>query len=394
MDGAPQRGFSTRAIHGGSIPDAHKAAATPIYQTATFRYDTVEEGARLGAEIGPGYIYSRWGNPTTDLFEQKMALLEGGEAALGTSSGMAAISTAVVSFLRAGDHAIAPKAVYQATFELFHGVLPRYGVEVTFLDDPDVGAYERALRPNTRLLYIETPSNPLLGITDIGGVVALARAHGARTVADNTFATPYNQTPLALGVDLVCHSATKYLGGHHDVTAGVIVGPRDLIRQCDRTLRIFGGVLDPFAAYLLIRGIMTLGLRVERHNASAMALAQHFVRHPKVARVCYPGLPDHPRHHVAARQMSPGFGGMLSMEVRGDVAAGVRCVEALRVAKLAVSLGSVSTLVTHPASTTSVNMPREVRLQAGISDGLIRISVGVEDLPDLIEDFGQALARV
>lgn len=178
------------------------------------------------------------------------------------------------------------------------------------------------------------------------------------------------------------------------MTAGVIVGPRDLIRQCDRTLRIFGGVLDPFAAYLLIRGIMTLGLRVERHNASAMALAQHFVRHPKVARVCYPGLPDHPRHHVAARQMSPGFGGMLSMEVRGDVAAGVRCVEALRVAKLAVSLGSVSTLVTHPASTTSVNMPREVRLQAGISDGLIRISVGVEDLPDLIEDFGQALARV
>jgi methionine-gamma-lyase len=394
MEDERRRGFSTRAIHGGTIPDANKAVAPPIYQTATFRYDTVEEGARLGAETGPGYFYTRWANPTTDLFEQKLALLEGGEAALATSSGMGAIATAVVSLLRAGDHVVAPKAVYQATFQLFQEVMPRYGVEVTFLDDPEAGAYERALRPNTRLLYIETPNNPLLGIIDIAGVAALARAHRARTIADNTFATPYNQTPLALGVDLVCHSATKYLGGHHDVTAGVVVGPRDLIRQCGRTLRIFGGVLDPFAAFLLIRGLMTLGLRLERHNANALALAQHLARHPKVVRVHYPGLPDHPRHQVAARQMVRGFGGMLSLEVRGDVAAGARCVEALRVAKLGVSLGGVSTLVAHPASTTSVNMPREVRLQAGISDGLIRVSVGVEDLPDLVEDFDQALARV
>lgn len=394
MENEAGRGFNTRAIHGGRIPDANKSVAAPIYQTATFRYDSVEEGARLGAETGPGYFYTRWRNPTTELFEQKMALLEGGEAALGTSSGMAAIATAVVSLLGAGDHVIAPKAVYQATFELCQTVLPRYGVETTLLDDPDVSAYERALRPSTRLLYIETPNNPLLGITDIAGVVSLARAHGARTVADNTFATPYNQTPLALGVDLVCHSATKYIGGHHDVTAGVIVGSRELIRQCVRTLRVFGGVLDPFAAFLLIRGLMTLGLRVERHNASAMALAQHLAGHPEVARVHYPGLPDHPRHQVAARQMSRGFGGMLSIEVRGDVAAGARCVEALRVAKLGVSLGGVSTLVAHPASTTSVNMPREARLQAGISDGLIRISVGVEDLPDLLGDFDQALARV
>lgn len=392
--GASELGFSTRAIHGGKIPDANKSVVAPIYQTATFRYDSVEEGARLGAETGPGYFYTRWGNPTTDLFEQKMALLEGGEAALATSSGMAAISTAVMSLLRAGDHVVAPKAVYQATFGLFDSVLPGYGVEATFLDDPDVGAYERALRPNTRLLYIETPNNPLLGVIDIAGVVALARARGARTVADNTFATPYNQTPLALGVDLVCHSATKYLGGHHDVTAGVIVGSRDLIRGCVKTMRIFGGVVDPFAAYLLVRGLMTLGLRMERHNASALALARHLGDHPKVARVHYPGLPGHPRHAVAARQMTRGFGGMLSLEVRGDVAAGARCVEALRVAKLAVSLGGVSTLITHPASTTSVNMPREVRLAAGIADGLIRVSVGVEDLADLIADVDQALARV
>ncbi len=394
MDSKGRQGFSTRAIHGGSIPDANKAVAPPIYQTTTFWYDSAEEGAGLGAETGPGYFYTRWANPTTNLFEQKMALLEGSETALATSSGMAAISTAVVSLLGAGDHVVAPKAVYQATFQLLHQVLPRYGVEVTFLDDPDVSAYERAIRPQTRLLYIETPNNPLLGITDIAGVVALARAHGARTVADNTFATPYNQRPVALGVDLVCHSATKYLGGHHDVTAGVIVGPRDLIRQCVLTMRIFGGVLDPVAAYLLIRGLMTLGLRMERHNANALALAQHLAAHPKVAKVHHPGLPGHPRHDVAARQMPSGFGGMMSIEVKGDVAAGARCVEALRVAKLAVSLGGVTTLVTHPASTTSVNMPREVRLAAGISDGLIRISVGIEDLADLLDDFDQALTRV
>ncbi len=394
MDGSGRQGFTTRAIHGGQIPDANKSVAPPIYQTATFKYDTVEEGARLGAEMGPGYFYTRWANPTTDLFEQKVALLEGSEAALGTSSGMGAIATAVVSLVKAGDHVVAPKAIYQATFELLHGVLPGYGVDVTFLDDPDLSAYEAAIRPATRLLYLETPNNPLLGITDIAGVVALAKTHGAHTVSDNTFATPFNQTPLALGVDLVCHSATKYLGGHHDVTAGVIAGPRALIRQCVRTLRIFGAVLDPFAAFLLIRGLATLGVRMERHNANAMALATHLAAHPKVARVHYPGLPGHPRHQIAARQMPGGFGGMVSIEVKGDVAAGARCVEALRVATLGVSLGGVSTLVAHPASTTSVNMPREVRLAAGISDGLIRISVGIEELDDLLGDFTQALAKV
>jgi methionine-gamma-lyase len=394
MDAHARWGFSTLAIHGGKIPDANKSVVTPIYQTATFRYGSVEEGARLAAETGSGYIYTRWGNPTTEAFEQKIALLEGGEAALATSSGMAAIATAVMSLVRAGDHIVAPKAVYQATFGLFHSVLPGYGVEATLLDDPDLGAYERAVRPNTKLLYIETPNNPVLGIIDIAGVVALARARGAHTIADNTFATPYNQTPLRLGVDLVCHSATKYLGGHHDVTAGAVVGSRELIRRCVETMRTFGGVLDPFAAYLLVRGLMTLGLRVERHNANALALAHHLTAHPKVARVHYPGLPAHPRHAVAARQMSRGFGGMLSVEVRGDVAAGARCVEALRVGKLAVSLGGVSTLVTHPASTTSVNMPREARLAAGIADGLIRVSVGVEDIGDLIDDFDQALGAV
>jgi len=387
-------GFTTTAIHGGHVPDANKSVVVPIYQTATFKYDSVADGARLAAESGSGYIYSRWGNPTTDLFEQKVALLEGGETAVATSSGMAAISTAVLGLVQGGDHVIAPKAVYQATYQLLKDVLPRYGVEATFLDDPDVSAYERALRPNTRLLYIETPNNPVLGVIDIAGVVSLARARGAHTIADNTFASPYNQRPLSLGVDLVCHSATKYLGGHHDVTAGVIVGSREMVRRCIGTMRIFGGVLDPFAAYLLVRGLATLGLRMERHNANAFALARRLSEHLKVARVHYPGLPGHPRHDIAVRQMPGGFGGMMSIEVAGDVAAGARCVEALRVGKLAVSLGGISTLVTHPASTTSVNMPREVRLAAGIADGLIRISVGIEDVDDLIGDFEQALERV
>ncbi|MDR5693880.1 MAG: PLP-dependent aspartate aminotransferase family protein [Armatimonadota bacterium] len=386
-------GFQTKAIHGGTNPDNNKSVTAPIYQTSTFRFTTVEEGARLGQDIGPGYYYTRWGNPTTRLFEEKMALLEGAEDALATSSGMAAISTAVLSFIQKGDHVVAPRAIYQATYELFQEVLPDFGAEVTFLNVPTVEEYERALRKNTRLLYIETPNNPLLQITDIAAVCALARAHGALTIADNTFATPYNQNPLSLGVDVVVHSATKYIGGHSDVTAGVILGNRERIQQIKHRFRIYGGVLDPFASWLLIRGVKTLGLRMERHNANAQRLAEFLASHPAVERVYYPGLPSHPGHDVARRQMR-GFGGMLSFEVKGGFEAGVRCVEALRVCTLAVSLGGVETLVTHPASTSSVGIPREERIRAGITDGLIRVSVGIEDIEDLLRDFDQALERL
>ncbi len=383
--------FTTKAIHGGKLPDAHKSVVPPIYQTATFYYDTAEEGARIGQEIPPGYIYSRWANPTTRVLEEKLALLEGAEDALATSSGMAAISTAVLTAVQRGEHAIAHRAVYQASYQLFAEVLPSYGIETTILLDSDVQAYERALRPTTRLLYIETPSNPLLGITDIAGVVRLARDRGALTIADNTFATPYNQSPLALGVDVVVHSATKFLGGHHDVTAGILTGPATFLKRARRQHRIFGGTIDPFGAWLVIRGLTTLGLRIDRQNQSAQQLAEFLVAHPKVARVHYPGLATHPGHDIARRQMR-GFGSVLSFEVRGGFEPGVRVFEALRVAEQAVSLGGVSTLVTHPASTTSVNIPREVREAAGISDGLMRVSVGIEEVEDLLEDFSQALA--
>lgn len=383
--------FTTKAIHGGKLPDAHKSVVPPIYQTATFYYDTAEEGARIGQEIPPGYIYSRWANPTTRVLEEKLALLEGAEDALATSSGMAAISTAVLTAVQRGEHAIAHRAVYQASYQLFAEVLPSYGIETTILLDSDVQAYERALRPTTRLLYIETPSNPLLGITDIAGVVRLARDRGALTIADNTFATPYNQSPLALGVDVVVHSATKFLGGHHDVTAGILTGPATFLKRARRQHRIFGGTIDPFGAWLVIRGLTTLGLRIDRQNQTAQQLAEFLVAHPKVARVHYPGLATHPGHDIARRQMR-GFGSVLSFEVRGGFEPGVRVFEALRVAEQAVSLGGVSTLVTHPASTTSVNIPREVREAAGISDGLMRVSVGIEEVEDLLEDFSQALA--
>ena len=388
----PRWRFTTRAVHGGQIADTHKSVAPPIYQTATFSYDTAEEGARLGQEIPPGFVYTRWANPTTRVFEAKVALLEGAEDALATASGMAAVSTAVLTSLRRGEHAVAPSAVYQATYQLFAHVLPEFGIETTVIPETSLEAYERALRPNTRLLYIETPNNPVLGITDIPGVVELARRQGVHTIADNTFATPYNQNPLALGVDVVVHSATKYLGGHYDLTAGVIAGSAEFLQRAKRYLRIFGATIDPFGAWLASRGMITLGLRVERQNQSAGALAGYLAGHPQVGVVHYPGLSSHPGHAIAARQMR-GFTGMLSFEVRGGHDAGVRVLETLRVAKRATSLGGTTTLVSHPASLSSVHMPKEVREAAGINDGLIRVSVGIEEVEDLIEDFGQALER-
>jgi methionine-gamma-lyase len=384
------RGFQTRAIHGGTVRDPLRAVSPPIYQTSTFWYATMAEGAALGADRGTGWYYTRWGNPTTRLLEERLALLEGGEDALATASGMGAITVAMLAALAPGAHAVVPRGVYQATFQFARDVLPLQGIEVTFIDAVDPAAYEAALRPTTRLLYVETPNNPLLQITDVAAVAGLARRVGAVTVVDSTFASPYNQTPLALGADLVVHSATKYLGGHSDVTAGVVVGRADLVGRARQLLRLYGAVLDPFAAWLVLRGLKTLGLRMERHNANAQRLAEFLADHPQVARVNYPGLPAHPQHAVAVRQMR-GFGGMLSFEVRGGFDAGVRTCEALRTCVLAVSLGGPETLVTHPASTSSVGIPAEDRRRAGISDGLIRVSVGLEDIADLVADFDQAL---
>ncbi|MDR7416120.1 MAG: aminotransferase class I/II-fold pyridoxal phosphate-dependent enzyme [Armatimonadota bacterium] len=385
-----QLGFNTLAVHAGSPPDPFGALVPPLYQTSTFTFETVADGARRANERIPAAFYTRWGNPTLRACADRLAALEGGEACLLAASGMAATSQAVLAVVRGGDHLVAPVSLYSGTFELFAQVLPRYGVEVTFVDPEDPENYARAVRPNTKLVYLETPANPVLQITDIAAVARIARQAGILSMADNTFATPYNTRPLALGVDVVVHSATKALGGHHHLVLGAVVGKRDFIERCWEQVRVYGGCADPFAAWLLLVGVQTLGLRMERVNRTALEIARFLAGHPRVERVYYPGLPEHPNHAVARRQMH-GFGGMLAFEVRGGLEAGVRLVERLRVIQRAVSLGGVHSLATHPASTTHAHMPREERIRAGIRDGLIRLSVGIEDLEDLLADLEQAL---
>lgn len=389
----PSWRFETKAIHWGDTEDPLGAVSPPIYQTSTFAFTDAERMAQVVTGEVSGYYYTRWGNPTVRLAEAKLAALEEGEDALALASGMAAVSTALLTQLKAGEHVVSAESVYSGTYELFTKVLPKFGVEVSLVDATDAASYERAARPTTRLFYLESPANPTMKVTEIRAVVELTRARGLVTVMDNTFATPYNQQPLCLGVDVVVHAATKYLGGHSDVTAGVIVGSREIIHAAKTEgLRILGGVLDPFGAWLLVRGLKTLGLRMERHNENALAAARFLQGHPKVAAVHYPGLDSHPNHAVAKRQMR-GFGGMLAFEVKGGVEAGRRLVEAVRLARMAVSLGGAETLIVHAASTTHAPVPREARLKAGIGDGLIRLSVGIENVDDILEDLEQALAQ-
>jgi methionine-gamma-lyase len=389
-------GFDTDAVHAGERPDPTTGAVDPpIVQATTFTHPSAAESARvveaLQAGERDGYLYTRWGNPTIRALEEKLAALEGGEAALATASGMAAISTAILSVVQTGDHVVAARQLYSATYNLLAKVLPRFGVETTFVDPTDLGAFAGALRANTKLIYIETPSNPLLEITDIAGVVKLAEGAGVLTMIDNTFATPYNQRPLELGIDVVLHATTKYLSGHGDAMGGAVIGRREFIDHALMEMhRDLGGVISPLGAWLTLRGIRTLGLRMARHNGNALTIARFLHDHPRVERVYYPGLEDHPGHELARRQMR-GFGGVLSFEVVGGYEAGERLINNVKLCTRAVSLGDVRTLITHPASTTHYIVPREERLNSGISDGLVRLAVGIEDAEDLIADLDQAL---
>lgn len=384
-------GFTTRAVHAGEDANPTRAVATPIYQTSTFAFDTAAEGADMFAGRTPGHVYTRWSNPNVAELEGKIAALEGAEDAVATASGMAAVSTVLLAALRAGDHCLVDAGCYSATVTLFTQELPRLGIEATFLDTGDLCAVEAALRPHTRLIYTETPGNPTLKLVDLAALASFARARGILTVCDNTFATPYLQRPLALGIDVVVHSATKYLGGHGDVIAGAIAGPRELMERCrTRILRDYGGVMSPMTAFLVNRGVPTLALRVDRHCDNAERVAAFLVQHPAVMRVAYPGLAAHPRHDVAVRQMRR-FGGMIAFEVEGGVAAGTAVMNAVRLCTLAVSLGDVRTLISHPASMTHSTVARGAREAAGIADGLVRLSVGIEDPDDLLADLDQAL---
>ncbi len=385
------RGLQTQLIHSPHAANDTTAVSPPIFQTSTFLVRTPEEGAELAELVAPAMFYTRYASPNTKQVEVLLADLEKAEAALAVGSGMAAITTAILANVQMGDHVVAQHTHYTATMTLFSQTLPRYGIEVTLVDQRDTEAFARAVRPNTKIIYTESPTNPTMDLTDLRATAEIARAAGALAITDNTFATPYNQHPLELGYDLVVHSATKYLNGHADVTAGAIMGSKELIDRAWEYARLHGPVLHPFEAWLLRRGLQTFGLRMTAHNANALDVAEFLQEHPAVERVFYPGLMTHPQHALACQQMPGGFGGMLSFEVRGGYDAAYNLVRKTEVCLLAVSLGGVESLITHPASMIHVRQTDEERKEAGISPGLIRLSVGVENVEDIIEDLEQAL---
>jgi len=385
MSGEGTPGFSTRAIHAGQAPDpATGAVVVPIYQTSTFAQDGVGKHR--------GYEYSRTGNPTRAALEQCIAALEGGAHGLAFASGMAAEAT-IMQLLKPGDHAIAVDDLYGGTYRLFRRVLEPLGISFSFVDGSDLQAVERSVTERTRIIWLESPTNPLLQLVDIEAVSKLAHARQALVVVDNTFMSPYFQRPLSLGADIVVHSATKYLGGHSDVIGGTLVVNReDLGERLAFLQNAVGGVPGPMDAWLVLRGLKTLAIRMREHDRNARLVAAFLNEHPKVARVFYPGLPSNPQRDLARKQMS-GFGGMISFEVKGGLEPARRVVERTQLFTLAESLGGVESLIELPAVMTHASIPAETRRAHGVVDGLVRISVGIEDVADLISDLDRALSE-
>jgi methionine-gamma-lyase len=389
-----RHGFATRQIHKGGHPDPHTGSLSmPIFQTSTFVMHDAQHGADLFSHAAKGYVYTRLGNPNHVVLETKVADLENGEAAVATASGMAAISAALMTLLQAGDHVVAGRVLYGCTFSLLHHVLPRFGIETSFVDTTDPAAVGAAIGPRTRLVFLETPSNPNLEITDVAAIAEIAHARGVQVLVDNTFCTPYLQRPLDLGADIVVHSATKFLNGHGDVIAGFVVGREDFIAKVREIglKDVTGAVLGPFEAFLTLRGMKTLSYRMDAHCRNAQQVAEFLTTHPMVRQVIFPGLPSHPQYDLARRQMT-GPGGVLSFEVEGGHDAGVAVIDHVQLISIAVSLGDIESLIQHPASMTHSSYTPEEREAAGISDGLVRLSVGLEDPEDLIADVDQALA--
>ncbi|WP_293179671.1 PLP-dependent aspartate aminotransferase family protein [Oceanithermus sp.] len=384
--------FRTRALHAGSRPDPTTGAhVTPVFRTSTFAYGSFDRGARMFAGEEPGYVYTRIGNPTVRVFEEKVASLEGAEDAVAFASGMAAIAALTLTFLQPGDELAFLGPLYGGTEGLFLETLTRFGVQVRDVSEEPPSAW---VSPRTRMLYVETPTNPTLRIHDLEQVGRIGRERGVLTVADNTFATPYLTRPLEFGLDVVLHSATKYLGGHGDAIGGVVAGSAERMQELRmHGLRHVGGAMSPEDAFLFMRGVKTLALRMEAHCDGAEAVAGFLEEHPAVARVHYPGLPHHPGHEIAARQMDR-YGGMVALELHGGFEAARVFLDGLELFTQAVSLGDVESLATHPASTTHELLPPEVLERQGITPGLVRLSVGIEDPRDLVEDLEQALARV
>lgn len=392
------KGFGTQVIHSGVTAEkGYRSLGMPIYQTSTFYFDTCEQGGRCFSGEENGYYYSRMNNPTVNLVEEKIAAMEGAEAAVAASSGMGVISSALWSIAGAGKHILADTTLYGCTFSLLNHGLTRYGVDVTFLDTSDLKAVAENLRENTCAVYLETPANPTLKITDIQAVAEIVHRYdpAIKVVVDNTFATPYLQRPLELGADVVVHSATKFLNGHGDAVAGFVCGDQAFIQE----VRMFGvkdmtgSVLGPQEAFLILRGLKTFELRMMRHCENAQKLADYLAANPKVEKIYFPGIPTHPNHEVAKRQMR-NYGPMMSIEVKGGKQAGMTFVNSLKLCKIAVSLGDAETLVQHPASMTHSAYTAEELKEAGIPEGLVRISVGLENSDDIIADIEQALSCV
>ncbi len=393
MNPARRNGFATRAIHLGHDPMNHEGALTPpLHLTSTFAFDSAEQGAAIFAGEAPGYFYSRISNPTLDLLERRVADLEGAEAGLALASGMGAITAVLWTFLSPGDEVITDTTLYGCTFAFMRHGLAKWGVKITHVDLTDLAAVKAAVSKKTRVVYFETPANPNMRLVDIAAVAEIARSAGAKVVVDNTYATPVLTRPIALGADIVVHSATKYMGGHGDLVGGIAVGRAEDIAQTrlvgmkDMT----GAVMAPFNAMLVLRGLKTLALRMERHCASATLVAQALEAHSAIARVHYPGLASFPQHALAARQM-PGFGAMIAFELKGGHAAGVAMMNRLQLIRRAVSLGDAESLIQHPASMTHSTYTPEERAAHGISEGLIRLSVGLEDVEDILADLTEAL---
>ena len=389
-------GLGTTAIHAGTLKNLYGTLAMPIYQTSTFIFDSAEQGGRRFALEEAGYIYTRLGNPTTTVLEDKIAALEEGEAAVATSSGMGAISSTLWTILKAGDHIVTDKTLYGCTFALMCHGLTKFGIDVTFVDTSNLDEVKNAIKENTRVVYLETPANPNLKIVDIEALAKIAHTNpNTLVIVDNTFATPYMQKPLTLGADVVVHSVTKYINGHGDVIAGLVITNKALADQIrfvglkDMT----GAVLGPQDAYYIIRGMKTFEIRMERHCKNARKVVEFLNNHPKIERVYYPGLETHPGYEIAKKQMKD-FGAMISFELKGGFEAGKTLLNSLKLCSLAVSLGDTETLIQHPASMTHSPYTKEEREAAGITDGLVRLSVGLENVEDIIADLEQGLEKI
>ncbi|MDX9906718.1 MAG: aminotransferase class I/II-fold pyridoxal phosphate-dependent enzyme [Bacteroidales bacterium] len=386
--------FESKLIHEGGFEDELGSAVTPIYQASTFKFRNADHGAQCFSGESDGYIYTRLGNPTIKELEKTLAALENGFGGIATSSGMGAVNTVYMAYLGQGSHVICHEAVYGPSRVVLETIYPRFGVEYTMVDTTDIEKVKAAFRPNTKLLYTETPANPTMGISDLPALAELAHSHNVPLVVDNTFCSPYLQNPLDLGADIVLHSMTKFINGHADIVAGMIVAKKEEdYKKLRGIMTNLGCNMDPHQAFMTRRGLKTLAIRIDRAQENAMVIAGYLEKHPKVAWVKYPGLKSHPQYELGKRQMK-GPGAMISFELKGGLTAGKVLMDNVKVMLLAVSLGGIETLIQHPASMTHSKVSAENRHHAGITDGLVRLSVGIEKVDDLLADLDQALGKI